>query len=77
VLTVLVPFAANAVGDTFLATPSNVGLQTGTLSTDLLNIRADLAPTGAALAIVDLELNGATSSYMHFVLTDHSYAVVT
>jgi hypothetical protein len=76
-LTVLVPFAANAVGDTFLATPSNVGLQTGTLSTDLLNFRADLAPTGAALSIVDFELNGATSSYVHFVLTDHSYAVVT
>ena len=76
-LTVIVPFAANAVGDTFLATPSNVGLQTGTLSTDLLNLRADLAPTGAAMAFVDFELNGATSSYAHIVMTDHSYAVVT
>ena len=76
-LTVIVPFAANAVGDTFLATPSNIGLQTGTLSTDLLNFRADLAPTGAALSIVDFELNGATSSYVHFVSTDHTFAIVT
>lgn len=77
VLTVLVPFAGNAVGDTFLATPSNVGLQTGTLSTDLLNFRADLAPTGAALSIVDFELNGATNSFIHFVTTDHTFVVVT
>lgn len=77
VVTVIVPFSANAVGDTFLTIGPSVGVQTGTLSTDLLNRRGDLAPASAALCDVDFELNGASSSYVHFVCTDHTFAVVT
>ena len=78
VLTVIVPFAANAVGDTFLVTPLNVGWTSQlTFSTNLQNVRGDLAPTGAAAATVDHELNGAGNSYIHIVSADHVFGGLT
>ena len=78
VVTVIVPFAANAVGDQFLVTPLQIGgVSAATFSTDLLNVRGDLAATGAAVAIVDHELNGAGNSYVHIMSADHVYAGVS
>ena len=78
VLTVVVPFAANTVGDTFLVTPLQVGFTAAaTFSTNLLNVRGDLVPTGAAVATVDHELNGAGNSYIHIMIADHVFAGTT
>lgn len=69
--TVGVPFAANAVGDTFCYAGVNIA-QTGvTLTTDLLNVRTDIAiATGASMTCLDLELNGVNDSYIHLMLGD-------
>ena len=75
VLTVVVPFAPNAVGDTFLVTPLQVAFTAQlTFSTNLLNVRGDLAPTGAAAITVDHELNGASNSYIHIMSADHVFS---
>jgi hypothetical protein len=76
--TVVVPFAANAVGDTFCYAGINIGLTGATLTTDLKNVRADIAvSTGASISCLDLELNGANDSYAHFVLGDCVWANAT
>jgi len=76
--TVLVPFAANAVGDTFLYAGLNVGLQGCTLTTDLKSVRADIAvSTGATLSQLDFELNGAGNSYVHLTIGDPVWSQVT
>lgn len=69
--TVIVPFAANAVGDTFCYAGVNIGLTGVTLTTDLTKVRADIAvSTGASLTCLDLELNGTGDSYALFTLGD-------
>ena len=75
--TVLVPFAANAVGDTFCYAGVNIGLQGVTLTTDLKKVRADIAvSTGATFSIIDLELNGTTDSYVHLTLGGNAWLQV-
>lgn len=76
--TVIVPFAANAVGDTYCYAGVNIGLTGVTLTTDLLKVRADIAvSTGASATCIDLELNGATDSYIHLVLGDQVWTNAT
>lgn len=76
--TVIVPFAANAVGDTFCYAGVNIGLTGVTLTTDLRNVRADIAvSTGASLTCLDLELNGAADSFIHLVLGDQVWTNAT
>jgi len=71
VITVIVPFAANAVGDTFLSSGAAIGLRFVTTTTDLLKLRTDAINTsGAALAVIDLELNGTADSYAHLTYQD-------
>lgn len=75
--TVLVPFAANAVGDTYCYAGVNIGLQGVTLTTDLKNVRADIAvSTGATFSILDLELNGANDSFVHLTLGGNAWLQV-
>lgn len=75
--TVLVPFAANAVGDTYCYAGLNIGLQGVTLTTDLKNVRADIAvSTGATFSILDLELNGANDSFVHLTLGGNAWLQV-
>lgn len=69
--TVGVPFAANAVGDTFCYAGLNVGLQGMTLTTSVQNVRTDIAiATGVNLTTLDMELNGTTNSYVHALMGD-------
>lgn len=75
--TVVVPFAANATGDTYCYAGINIGLQGVTLTTDLTKVRADIAiATGATLTCIDLELNGTTDSYALFVNGGNAWAQV-
>lgn len=76
--TVLVPFGANAVGDTICYAGLNVGLQGMTLTTDLLKVRTDIAvATGATLSTLSMELNGTTNSFVHVVIGDSVFNNVT
>lgn len=76
--TVIVPFAANAVGDTYCYAGLNVGLQGMTLTTDLKNVRADIAvSTGATLSALSFELNGTTNSFVHLIVGDNVFNNVT
>lgn len=76
--TVIVPFAANAVGDTYLYAGVNIGLQGVTLTTDLAKVRTDIAiATGAALTCLDLELNGATDSFILLTYGDPVWTYTT
>ncbi len=77
--TVLVPFPrASAVGDTFLYAGVNLGLTGVTLTTDLKNVRADIAiATGASATVWDVELGGASDSYVHLVLGDQVWTNAT
>lgn len=73
--TVTMPFLGNAVGDNALAisqTPGSIGV---TLSTNLLNVRADNVALGsdAVARTIDLELNGGSNSYVHLIQTDHAF----
>lgn len=76
--TVIVPFAANAVGDTYCYAGVNIGLTGVTLTTDLKNVRADLAvSTGASATCIDLELGAANDSWIHLVLGDQVWTNAT
>lgn len=76
--TVIVPFAANAVGDQYCYAGVNIGLTGVTLTTDLLKVRTDIAvSTGGSATCIDLELNGVGDSYVHLVLGDHVLNVAT
>lgn len=76
--TVIVPFAANAVGDTYCYAGLNVGLQGMTLTTDLAKVRTDIAiATGATLSALSFELNGTTNSFVHVVAGDNVFNNVT
>lgn len=69
--TVIVPFAANAAGDTFCYAGISKGLQGITLTTDVQKFRTDIAvATGVNVTTVHLELNGTRDSYAQVVLTD-------
>jgi hypothetical protein len=49
-----------------------------TLTTDLKDVRADIAvSTGATLTCVDLELNGTGDSYVHLIISDNVWATST
>lgn len=77
--TVIVPFPyASAVGDKFLYAGVNIGLTGVTLTTDLKNVRADIAvSTGASATTIELELNGSTDSFVHLVLGDQVWTNAT
>lgn len=75
--TVIVPFAANAVGDTFAYAGLNIGLQGCTLTTDLTKVRTDIAiATGATFSILDMELNGVNDSYVHLTMGGNAWVQV-
>jgi hypothetical protein len=73
-VTVVMPFAANAVGNKYITNPYTPGAKSVTMSTDLKNVRVDLAKTGADARIVDQELNGKGDSYLHLFLSDHIFS---
>jgi hypothetical protein len=69
--------AANAVGDTFCYAGLNIGLQGCTLTTDLKNVRTDIAvSTGATFSIIDFELNGANDSFIHLTMGGNAWLQV-
>lgn len=69
--TVIVPFLANAIGDTFVYAGLNIGLQGMTLTTSVQNVRSDIAvSTGVTATTLDLELNGISDSYVTATLGD-------
>lgn len=77
--TVIVPFPyASAVGDKFVYAGVNIGLTGVTLTTDLKNVRADIAvSTGASATCIDLELGPANDSWVHLVLGDQVWTNAT
>lgn len=77
--TVIVPFPrASAVGDTYFYAGLNIGLTGVTLTTDLTNVRTDIAvSTGASLTCLHLDLNGLTDSYADFILGDQVWTNAT
>jgi len=77
--TVVVPFPyASAVGDKFCYAGVNIGLTGVTLTTDLKDVRADIAvSTGASATCIDLELGPATDSWVHLVLADNVFKMAT
>lgn len=75
--TVIVPFAANAVGDGILYAGLNVGMSGITLTTDLTKVRSDIAiSTGATLTPIDFELNGINDSYVLCTLGGNAWVQV-
>jgi hypothetical protein len=76
--TVIVPFAGNAVGDTFLYAGISPGYQGVTLTTSVQNARADIAvATGVNITTVKMECNGSTDSYVNVCMTDHVFQQTT
>lgn len=76
--TVIVPFAANAVGDTYCYAGLNIGLTNVTLTTNLQNVRTDIAiATGGSATIIDMELAGTGDSFVHLVLADNVFNMAT
>ena len=74
--TVTMPFAANAVGDTFLSISQAPGSLGATMSTDLKNVRADNVALGSdcEARCVDVVMNGISDSYVDLIQTDHAFA---
>jgi hypothetical protein len=73
--TVIIPFAANAVGDVFLAinaAPGSVGV---TMGTNLLNSLQNNTALGsdAIATCLDLELNGNSNSYAHYISRENLF----
>ncbi len=77
--TFLVPFAGNAVGDTYTYSGMNLGLQEAvTLSTDLQKALTGTAGSSALDVVVfDMELNGTTNSYVSVLQSDSTWNQVT
>ena len=69
-VTVVMPFAANTVGNKYHTIGYTVGTKGLTLGTSLKNVRVDISATGAAARVVDLELNGKGNSYLHVLAAD-------
>jgi hypothetical protein len=76
-VTVIVPFGANRIGDKYCAIDYTPGVKSVTMSTDLKNVRGDIAATGAAAYCVDLILNGPTDSSIELILNDHIFGTST
>jgi hypothetical protein len=76
-ITVVMPFAANRVGDKYHAIDYTPGTTGVTMSTDLLNVRGDIAATGAAARCVDLRLNGKSNSFLELTISDHVFGMAT
>jgi len=78
-VTVIMPFAANRVGDKYITIPYTVGTKGAcvTMSTDLKNVRGELAVTGAVASVVDIDMLGRSNSALHLVLTDHIFGITT
>ena len=76
-VTVVMPFAANRVGDKYHTIDYTPGTKGVTMSTDLKNVRGDIAATGAAAYCVDLELLGAGNSEIDLSLNDHIFGTST
>jgi hypothetical protein len=47
------------------------------MSTNLLNVRGDIAATGAEARCVDLILNGRTNSSLELMISDHIFGTNT
>ena len=78
VLTVIVPFAANAIGDTFGSCGAGIGLQFVTFTTDLQKVRTDAVnSSGAAMGVLDFELNGSGDSFIHMTYGDSVWTYTT
>jgi hypothetical protein len=73
-VTVVVPFAANRVGDRYHTVDYTVGTVGVTMGTNLQNVRGEIAATGAEAICVDLELKGAGDSFLHLIQQDHAFA---
>lgn len=73
-VTVVMPFAANAVGNKYQTIAYTPGSKLVTTSTDLKNVRVDIAKAGADARVVDFELNGRGDSYLHLFLSDHVFS---
>ena len=73
-MTVVVPFAANRVGDRFITIGHTPGTALATLSTDLKNLRVDIAPATGRLVTLDLILNGPSNSYAELLAGDHHFS---
>jgi len=73
--TVIVPFPrASVVGDAYCYAGLNVGLTGVTLTTDLKDVRADIAvSTGASATALDFDLGPANDSFVYLVLGDQVY----
>lgn len=71
--TVIVPFPrASAIGDTFCYAGLNIGLTGLTLTTNLQNVRTDIAvSTGGKATPIEFDLGGATDSYVYIIVNDH------
>lgn len=79
-VTVVMPFpSTNKVGDKYHTIPYTVGTKGAcvTMSTDLKNVRGELAITGAAVAVVDLDLLGKANSALHLLISDHIFGINT
>lgn len=88
-VTVLVPFPRTiAVGDTFLMCPNSAGGDmaasggdgAGRVQTTTLFTQADAtiaSGTGLTVAVVELELNGASDSYVYFTNMENVYGFQT
>lgn len=72
-VTVIVPFAANRIGDKYHTIDYTPGTTGVTFGTNLLNVRGDIAATGATMRCVDLNLKGASDSTIFLVNTDHAF----
>ena len=72
-VTVIMPFAANRVGDRYCTIDYTPGTAGVTMGTSLLNVRGEIAATGAEAICVDTELNGNANSYLHLIATDHAF----
>ncbi len=79
VLTVIVPYPlANVVGDTFGSCGPNIGLQFVTFTTDLTKVRTDAVNTsGAAMGVLDFELNGTGDTFVHLTYGDSVWTYTT
>ena len=76
-VTVVMPFAANRVGDTYHTIDYTPGTKSVTMSTNLQNVRGELAATGAAAYCVDTILRGNGDSFLELVLNDHIFGTST
>ena len=76
-VTVVMPFAANVIGDKYLtvaATPGSLGV---TMTTDLVNIDGSAAKQGANARVIDMQLNGRANSYLELTASDHVFGTAT